>query len=137
VVVRRLSDWLGTDALRFEFLFLGYNGDEEPLARERELLQMLFREEIETGTVIIKTRLPSSALSKECADRARRSLCHCLTLSTGDQLLEAQDTVVTRLSLDGPCPALAAGDEEAIYPEGEEPFDVWAGVLLELLQRWI
>ena len=46
-------------------------------------------------------------------------------------------TVVTRLALDGPCPALGAGDEEPVYPEGEEPFDVWAGVLLELLQRWV
>lgn len=138
VVVRRLSDWLSTDALRFEFLFLREEDDEEePLARERELLEMLFREQRETGTVVIKAGVPPDLLARECAERARRSLCHCLTLSTQDRPLEAQDTVVTRLSLEGPCPALGAGDEEPVYPEGEEPFDVWAGVLLELLQRWI
>ena len=76
-------------------------------------------------------------LVRECTERARRSLCHCLTLSTHDRPLAAPDTVVTRLRLDAPCPALGAGDEEPIYPEGEEPFDIWAAALLELLQRWI
>jgi hypothetical protein len=137
VVVRRLSEWLTTDALLFELLFLRSEDGAEPLTHERELVEMLFREQIETGTVVIKTDLAAEALAKECAGRARRSLCHCLTMSTRDRPLEVPDTVVTRLSLDGPCPALAAGDEEPVYPEGEEPFDVWAGVLLELLQRWI
>jgi len=138
VVVRRLSDWLSTDALLFEFLFVRQEDEKgEPLERERELLEMLFREPIENGTVVLRTEVAEKGLAKECAERARRSLCHCLTLSTRDQPFEAQDTVVTRLSLEGPCPALGAGDEEPIYPEGEEPFDVWAGVLLELLQRWI
>jgi hypothetical protein len=133
VVVRRLSDWLNSDALLFEFLFL--DGDES-LSRERELLEMLFRESIETGNVVVRT-LTADSLAKECAERARRSLCHCLTVSTRDRPFEAPDTVVTRLALDGPCPALGAGDDEAVYPEGEEPFDVWAGVLRELLQRWV
>jgi hypothetical protein len=137
VVVRRLSDWLSTDALVFEFLFLGKPNGDEALTRERKLLEMLFREQIETGTVVIKPEVPAGALAQECAERARRSLCHCLTLSTRDRPFEVPDTVVTRLSLDGPCPALGAGDEEPIYPEGEEPFDVWTGVLLELLRRWI
>jgi hypothetical protein len=137
VVVRRLSEWLSTDALLFEFVFLRETDEEEPLARERELLQMLFREQIETGTVVLRSDVPAGALAAECAERARRTLCHCLTLSTRDRPFEARDTVVTRLSLDGPCPALGAGDEEPVYPEGEEPFDVWAGALLELLQRWI
>jgi hypothetical protein len=137
VVVRRLSDWLSTDALSFEFLLLREGDDEDPLARERELLEMLLREPIETGTVVIRTAVPAESLPNECAARARRSLCHCLTLSTRDRPFEAQDVVVTRLTLDGPCPALAAGDDEPAYPEGEEPFDVWAAALLELLRRWI
>jgi hypothetical protein len=133
VVVRRLSDWLSSDALVFEFLFL--DGDET-LSRERELLEMLFREPIETGNVVVKS-IPAESLARECANRARRSLCHCLTVSTADRPFEGQDTVVTRLVLDGPCPALGAADEEPVHPEGEEPFDVWAGVVLELLQRWV
>ena len=137
VVVRRLSDWLSTDALVFELMFLREADEDDPLARERELLKMLFREQIETGTVVWRREVPVGALAAQCAARARRSLCHCLTLSTRDRPFEARDTVVTRLALDGPCPALGAGDEEPVYAEGEEPFDVWAGALLELLQRWI
>ncbi len=137
VVVRRLSDWLSTDALLFEFLFLQGPDGQESLEEERGWLEMLFREQIETGTVVVKKAVPLGALAKACAERARRSLCHCLTLSTSDRPFEALDTVVTRLTLDGPCPALGVGDEEPVYPEGEEPFDVWAGVLRELLQRWI
>jgi hypothetical protein len=137
VVVRRLCDWLSTDALRFEFLFLKGAAKEEVLARERELLQMLFREQVENGTVVIRSNVPAGALPKECAERAWRSLCHCLTLSVRDRPFEAQDAIVSRLSLDGPRPALGAGDEAPAYPEGEEPFDVWATVLQELLRRWI
>jgi hypothetical protein len=137
VVVRRLSDWLTTDALLFEFVFLHEGEKEEALARERELLQVLFRESINRVTVVIKAGVPAGALAKECAERARRSLCHCLTLSMRDRPFEAPDTIVSRLSLDGPCPALGDGDGEPVRPGGEEPFDVWSTVLLELLRRWI
>jgi hypothetical protein len=137
VVVRRLSDWLGTDALLFEVLFVRDDGGDEPLARERELVNMLFREGIETGSVVVRGDVSADGAAKECAARARRSLCHCLTLSVRDRPLEAQDTVVTRLSLEGPWPALGVSGEEPVYPEGEEPFDGWAAVLLELLQRWV
>ncbi len=136
VTVRRLSDWLSTDALVFEILFVKAE-DGEPLARERELLETIFREQIDSGTVVLRKDVAVGDLAKMCAARARRSLVHCLTASTADRPLEAQDTVVTRLQLDGACPALGCGDEEAVHPEGEEPFDVWAAALLELLQRWV
>src|SRR5262249_54410619 len=125
------------DALLFEFVFLRETEKDEPLARERELLQMLLREPIEKGTVVIRPELVVGGLAKECAERARRSLCHCLTVSVRDRPLAAQDTVVTRLVIGGPCPALGAADEEPASPEGEEPFDVWSAALLELLGRWI
>ena len=135
-VVRKLSEWLSTDALVFEFLFLA--GEEgETLTSERELLQMLFRERIENGTVVLRTAFPANQLSGECAFRARRSLCHCLMVSLQDRPLEASDTVVTRLLLEGPFPALGDGAEPAVYPEGEDPFDIWSAALLELLRRWI
>jgi len=137
VVVRRLSEWLATDALQFEFLFLRRGEDAEPLGREHELLRVLFREAIKKGTVVLRTEVPAAWLVAMCEERSRRSLCHCLTLSTGDRSVEARDTVVTRLSLGGPCPALAAGDEAPVYPDGEEPLDVWAAALRELLERWM
>jgi hypothetical protein len=135
-VVRRLCDWLGTDALLFEFLFLA-GADGEPLARERELLEMLFREQVESGTVRIEPRFAPDRLAAECAARARRTSCHALTLSTQDRPFEAQDTVVTRLAVSGPAPAVGSGRGPALVPEAEEPFDAWAAALLQILQRWI
>jgi hypothetical protein len=133
--VRKLSEWLSTEALVFELLFLEAEG--EPLARERGLLEMIFREQIENGTVVVRTGFPPGQLAKECAARGRRSLCHALAVATQDRPFEAADTVVTRLALDGPCPSLGAAGEEPAYPEGEEAFDVWAAALRELLQRWV
>jgi hypothetical protein len=136
VVVRQLSEWLSTDALLFEFLFLAED-EGEPLVRERELLQMLLREQIESGLVVIQTIRSAEALTGDCALRARRSLCHCLMVSIRDCPFEAPDTVVTRLSLDGPYPALAAGTDSPVSPEGEEPLNIWSAALLKLLERWI
>ena len=136
VLVRKLSEWLSTDALTFEFLFLAAK-EGEPLARERGLLQMIFREPIENGTVRLTSGFDGGALVRHCAARARRSLVHGLIVSTGGRALAAPDTVVTRLVLDGPLPALGAADEDPVYCEGEEPFDVWAETLQELLGRWV
>ncbi len=136
VVVRRLSDWLSTDALHFEFLFLGLDNGGESLAPERELLQIILREAIELGIVAIRTEISAAELVALCGDRARRSLSHCLTLSTADRALEARDRIVTSLRLDGPCPALTGG-EATIQADGDEPLAPWVATLHELLQRWM
>src|SRR6185437_1043138 len=39
-IVRKLSEWLSTDALTFHFLFV-VEGDNDPLAAERDLLASL------------------------------------------------------------------------------------------------
>src|SRR5207237_8632420 len=49
VVVRRLSDWLSTDALSFHFLFV-VDGEADPLAAERDLLASLLIDQIANET---------------------------------------------------------------------------------------
>jgi hypothetical protein len=138
VVVRRLSDWLCTDALRFEFVFVRETGQEDDvLAPERELLRMLLREPIENGSVVLTPDVPASALTRLCAERARRSLCQCLMLSVQDRPLESQEAAVMRLVLSGPCPRLVAADGHPVSAAGEEPLETWTGVLRESLQRLI
>jgi hypothetical protein len=139
VVVRRLSDWLSTDALRFEFLFLSEQKKEpsDPLKRERELLQMLFRKQIVNETVAISSDITVDALATACALRGSRSLCHCLTLSSQDRDIEAQDTIVTRLVVDAATPSLRIRDEKPVLPPCEEPFETWAAALVNLLRLWI
>jgi hypothetical protein len=134
--VRKLCDWLSTDALSFVFVFLQEKGIDS-LAPERALLETVLREPIADGTVEIKSlALPVLAV-KECAHRARRSLCHCLAISAGGQGLHAEDTVVMRLKLDGPCPALAVCNETPVCPEADEPLEGWNAALRQLLEGWV
>jgi hypothetical protein len=138
VAVRSLSDWLCTDALRFEFLFVGETGEqEEVLAPERELLRMLLHEPIENGSVVLTPDVPASALARICTERGRRSLCQCLTISVQDRPLESQEASIMRLVLDGPCPRLVAAEGDPVSVVGEEPLETWTAVLRGLLQRLI
>src|SRR5262249_51127722 len=63
--VRKLCEWLSTDALTFVLVFLQEKG-ADPLAPERALLETVLREPIANGTVEIKSlALPVLAV-KEC-----------------------------------------------------------------------
>ncbi len=135
VVVRRLCDWLSTDALRFEFCFVGRDEAHAALAPERDLIRTLLREQILNDTVHITVAATPAKLAELGAARAKRSLCHCLAVSARAQALAAENTAVTRLVVDGPCPAL--GDEEPQRPETDDPHDGWHLVLHELLRRWV
>src|SRR5262249_53144305 len=64
-LVGKLSEWLTTDALQFD-LVLVESGKAPDLAPERELLEMLFREQITAGTVTV-SRVPGpEALAAHC-----------------------------------------------------------------------
>jgi hypothetical protein len=136
VAVRKLSEWLSTDALTFVFYFVGKE-EPAPLAPELALLKTLLQEQIETKTVEIVEKATPEQAERDCALRARRSLCHCLPAATRDVTFSAADTVVTRLRLDGPYPALGTGDDEPAYPEAEEPMEGWEAALKHLLQLWV
>src|SRR5262249_2100075 len=146
------------DALNFEFAFPHDEG-AFPLRLEYELLEMLFREQIENKTVSLypaKGHLPGAAptplpdirrpspddqfprLHREsqvmdlCRERSKRGLCHCLTISMQDRPLEIEDTVVSRCLLNQPMPGLVHG------VDGEfEAMEEWHEALERLLQIWI
>jgi hypothetical protein len=124
--VRRLSEWLSTDALRFVFLFVAQDG-KQPLNAERRLLETVLREPIAHGIAELALVATATEASQECTRRARRSLCHGLAVSTGEVRLEAEGTVMTRLQFDSPCPALNDGAQVT----------TWSATLGELLQRWV
>jgi hypothetical protein len=135
VLVKKLTEWLSTDALVFRLLFLG-EGEHEPLEEERGLLETLLYKEIETNTVLIE-RVAPRKLAGLCEGWARRSMVHALVLGVQPPELEAKETVVTRLALTGPRPALGDGTEEPEVVEGEEAQDSWAQTLQQILGRWI
>jgi hypothetical protein len=134
-LVRKLSEWLSTDSLHFEIVFLG-KGKDEPLAEERLLLQSLLMEEITNKTVAVE-RLPAKDLARRCAELARRSLCHCLVVAPEPEPLHADDTVTTLLALDGPRPALGDDHEEPVEPEADDAMACWTKALEAILARWI
>jgi hypothetical protein len=136
VAVRKLSEWLSTDALTFVFYFLGTE-DPAPLAPELALLKTLLHEQIETKAVVLGDKATPEQVERDCALRGRRTLCHCLSMATTDVALAAADTVVTRLRLDAPYPAVGTADEEPAYVEAEEPMEGWEATLRHLLQLWV
>ncbi len=139
VIERKLTEWLSTDALQFEFICFVPDNEAavNPMQAERELLERLWREEIANGTVCFTTLPTPAALPLHCAQRARRSMCHCLTVFAQPQPLDAPQTVVTRMQLAGPSPALGSNGEALVIPEGEDALERWASALRQILQRWI
>jgi hypothetical protein len=133
-IVRKLSEWLSTDALSFRFVFV--EADDGPLKPERDLLASLLMDEIASGSVELR-REPESALAALCTNWARRSLCHALLIDVRPRVLQAGETTIHRLRINGPRPALADADSDLVVVEGEEPLESWSAALREILQRWI
>jgi hypothetical protein len=136
VTVRRLTEWLATDALYFKFLFLGA-GESEPLKDQRNLVETLLHEGIALQTVEVGRVDALRQVAARCANWARRSMVHCLVVGVNPKPVEADDTVVTRLAVSGPRPALGDGPDEPETVPGDDAMDSWAQALQLLLQRWV
>jgi hypothetical protein len=139
VLVRKLSEWLSTDALSFQVLFVG-KSEDEALPAERELLRKLLREQLANNTAAVHAAFPPKKVAEQCREWARRSLCHCLVLSTAalaPNKYEAEDVVVSRLRVDGPRPQLAEPGEKLETVEGDEPMDSWGQALQTVLGWWV
>jgi FtsH ternary system-like protein len=135
-LIHRLSEWLSTDAIRFEVLFV-QDGDKRPLAEEATLAQLLLRERIERGDALVEW-LPDKAAVIERLNRlARVAQVHCLAAATEPFEMELETAVVTELVVAGPRPEIGGGDGVVAELEGEDPFDAWQETVLRVLQMWI
>lgn len=132
-IVRRLIHWLNTDALHFEFCFID-GGNSEILAHEHGLLAMILRESIANGTVRLGRYPTAASVTAFCQRHARRSLCHCLTLSVTepDEPFAPADAEIARLWVDGPCPKL-----EGERFETDDPLESWQATLERVLRIWV
>lgn len=141
VAVRKLIEWLSEDALVFEFVFLqpkkNKTGRPQDLTNERELLDVLFREEIANGTVKLMEMESTKQLEAHCEHAARRSLCHSILLSTKTHRIEIENALITQLRLDGPVPAVLFDRGEWEHRDGETPSDQWTATLVYLLAGWV
>jgi hypothetical protein len=124
--VRRLTEWLTNEALRFEVCFVEEDG-HAALADERRLLEILLREPLASGMVCLTRAVNARQVEERCAEYARRSWCNCLTISTGDQALVPEAATVA---------SLVVGQEpELLGIEGGG--GDWPGGLSALLAAWV
>jgi hypothetical protein len=135
IAVRKLIEWLSSDALRFEFVWISDN-ETVGLAPERNLIETLLREQIANGTVAME-RISPVQLGSHCVARSRRSLCHCLLISAGETSLDAEDTIISRLQVAGPRPRLALPEEALAIPEADTALESWTKALERLLEIWV
>jgi hypothetical protein len=135
VLVKKLTEWLSTDALTFQILFLG-DSATGALVNEKALLEKLFYEEIALDYLHLEGQALSK-LDKRCEDWSRKSMVHCLMIGVQPPLFEVKDTVVTRLAINGPRPSLGDGAGELNQVEGDDASDSWANALQAVLMRWI
>lgn len=154
-VVRRLSDWLSTDALRFELLFLG-TGPKPPLQAEAKLFEILLSEMRASGTAAVARAggkdgqnphtgadqfagvLGSADGWRSYAERLSHSAqVQAITLGRSPEWAELEGVVSATLAIDGPTPALTDGRGDRVPVDAEDPFERWAETVLRLLQLWV
>jgi hypothetical protein len=135
-LVRRLAEWLSTDAIRFEVLFV-QDGEKKPLAEEATLMELLLREPIERGDGMVGWIRDRAAAIAHLKRLARLSQVHCLAVATEPFELELDEAVITELVVGGARPLLGDGDGVVAELEGEDALDVWQETVLRVLQLWV
>ncbi len=134
-LVNKSIEWLGNDALKFEFLIVPPPQGEPPLKHEVGLLQMLFREQLESEIVEIKTL--AEPLVTYADAKANRSQCHVLAISAQGVPVPTNAAVVSVLKVDGPKPALQQGLIAPSIVEGEDATESWSNALQQVLGYWV
>lgn len=132
--VHKLSEWLSTDALKFEFLLV-QDKEAKPLAQEGALLEMLFREQIENG--MVEVRHFAEAPGPYADQRAQRSLCHLLAVSAGGTDVRTDLAISTTLRVAGPRPTVRIAYDEPAESPGDDPVESWTATLERLLMIWV
>jgi hypothetical protein len=136
-LVRRLADWLSTDALRFELLF-PKRGEARPLADEAKLFEILLSELRERGVADVQTPADLAAASAHCSAAARAAQVQVLAIGVDPSGFDADGAVVCKLAVAGPRPTLTDGHGNAVELEADaEPIEAWCDAVLRVLQLWV
>jgi hypothetical protein len=135
-LVEKLTEWLSTDAIRFEVLFVR-DGEKDPLAEEATLMRLLLHEHIERGDGLVMSLADPAAVVQRLNMLSREAQVHCLASATEPFEMEIETAVVTELVVSGPRPMVGDGDGMVAPLDGEDAFDVWQETLLRILQLWV
>ncbi len=135
VAAGKLTEWLSSESLLFEFLFLDA-GDESSLRSEKTLVQTLLREQIAGGTVVVES-IAADDVGPRCQQRARRSRCQCLWASTRPAGFSSESADVAELVVAGPRPDVRVDGEAADLGLCDDAVEAWTVALQRLLEWWI
>jgi hypothetical protein len=135
-LVHKLTDWLSTDAIRFEVLFV-QEGEKKALADEATLMQLLLREHIERRDTVVEWVADSAGVVQRLNRLARQSQVHCLAAAADAFELEVERAVVTEVVVNGARPEIGGGDGIVAELAGDDAFEVWLETVLRILQLWL
>jgi hypothetical protein len=135
-LVRKLSDWLSTDAIRFEVLFVQEAG-KNPLAEEAKLLTLLLREPIERGDGEVREVPNRDAALTHLSRLARNAQVHSLVAFANRPEVQLENVVVTELGVTGPYPEMSRDGRDVEGFESEDAFDQWQKMALRVLELWV
>jgi hypothetical protein len=132
VLVRRLTDWLSSDALVFDFVLVA-DGRARPLKQEAEILGMVFREQVANGTVRFIDVADVAAAGSEVTDRARRSQCVAVTVGVMPTDMKVDAAEQLQLAISGPHPRLVTATGE-LPIASDEALESWRAALESLVR---
>jgi len=149
-LIRRLSDWLSHDALRFVLLFPKAQG-AWPLLDEAELMEILLIEQRGRGLATVAyptgpelrahalagTLETPAAIATYCGQLSRTSQVHVLELGAVAIQPIVEGPVLHRLLVTAARPQLLGGDGELHVWPADEPLDDWVEAAMRILQLWV
>jgi len=136
-LVRRLSEWLQDDHLRFNVLFSGVGGAGGVLANERELCELLFREWIEKGMLGFSTCTPEEAFEQAMRE-SKTAAADYVVFGVLPTVPPPEKRVqIHGVDVSGPVPVLWRADEEVGDPARDEPWAGWVEMVGRLARRLV
>jgi hypothetical protein len=135
-VMQKLSDWLSTDALRFEFWMIGEGGKCD-LQDEFDLLKLMLRELIENDTANLEI-ISSKELSRRADEQGKRSQCQLVRFTTKPMTFPFDFGVASQFMIEGSRPAIKLDDrnQEMTWNE-EDSLQAWIQATSYLIAGWI
>ena len=132
VLVRKLIEWLTTDALKIELLLPAEN-TKRALGHEEELLQILLRESIDSGIVSVDS-LSKEAVPERLEALGRSHQLHVLTFTTDLQNPVEQSQ---RILVSGSRPEWKDSTGDIFNWTGEDAVSAWSEAALAVLREWV
>jgi hypothetical protein len=137
LLTRLFRDEASRGSATFDCLLVTPDTRSDAARQMAEMLGERFRGRRDRGRVDVSTAASRAEVGRFCAERARRSLCHCLTFSATPPDIQAPSVAFTPVILDGPAPRVGVSLTPSIATESDSPDEQWCAVLRQLLSQLI